>query len=161
MEEKILIILTGGTMDGCTMRKCPKKSAVRSYLEKMGLGDKIAFSEPFLLDSRKLTENDLEAIASIALKSSSRKIMITHGTYTMAKTALHLKNKLKGSGKTVVLTDAFLPITSRHSDASFNLGYALCAVQKLPEGVYASMNGSVFNAGRVKKNETKKRFEPA
>lgn len=159
MEGKIQIILTGGTIDGCALRKSPKKSTVKSYLEKMKLNSKISFSTPFLKDSRKLGTKELETIASIASKSACRKILITHGTFTMAKTAVYLKKKLKGNKKTVILTGAFTPIASPNSDAPFNLGFALCAVRKLPAGVYICMNGTVFNAGNAKKNIGKNRFE--
>ena len=157
--EAIHFILTGGTIDGCTLRSRPKKSSVKSYLEKMKPNGKLSFSMPFLLDSRKLGAEELETIAAIASRSPSRKIIITHGTYTMAKTAEYLKGKPKGGKKTIVLTGAFTPITSQRSDAPFNLGYAICAVQRLPAGVYVCMNGTVYNAGSVKKNSKKKRFE--
>jgi len=34
---------------------------------------------------------------------------------------------------------------SRHTDAHFNIGFALAALQTLPHGVYLAMNGRVFD----------------
>ena len=45
------------------------------------------------------------------------------------------------------------------SDAIFNIGCAIGAVQSKPPGVYIAMNGGVFAAARVRKNVTANRFE--
>jgi len=47
----------------------------------------------------------------------------------------------------------------RNTDAPFNLGYAICAVQTLPYGVYVAMNGEIFIWDNVKKNIKENRFE--
>jgi L-asparaginase len=41
----------------------------------------------------------------------------------------------------------------------FNLGSALAFVQILPPGVYISMNGKIFEAGKVRKNLERGEFE--
>ncbi|HHT49684.1 MAG TPA: asparaginase, partial [Firmicutes bacterium] len=51
----------------------------------------------------------------------------------------------------IVLTGAMIPYTLRNSDAVFNLGCSLMAVQLLPAGVYITMNGKVFAWDNVKK----------
>jgi L-asparaginase len=56
------------------------------------------------------------------------------------------------SGKTIVLTGAMSPARFRRSDATFNTGFAMGALQALPNGVYIAMNGRVFEAGKVRKN---------
>ena len=45
------------------------------------------------------------------------------------------------------------------SDAEFNAGYALAAVQALTAGVNIAMNGRIFNADHVRKNREMNRFE--
>ncbi|NTW37833.1 MAG: asparaginase, partial [Syntrophobacteraceae bacterium] len=45
------------------------------------------------------------------------------------------------------------------SDASFNVGCAVGALQSLPPGVYIAMSGRVFPADRVSKNRQAERFE--
>jgi L-asparaginase len=62
-------------------------------------------------------------------------------------------------GKTIVLTGALAPARFRVTDAVFNLGLALGAVQSLPEGVFLAMNGTIFPAGQVRKNREAGRFE--
>jgi L-asparaginase len=45
-----------------------------------------------------------------------------------------------------------IPYVFNNSDALFNLGAAVTAVQLLGEGVFIVMNGKVFNWDNVKKN---------
>lgn len=61
--------------------------------------------------------------------------------------------------KTIVLFGAMIPYTFGNSDALFNLGYAISAVQILPKGVYVTMNGKVFPWNNVRKNKEIGEFE--
>jgi L-asparaginase len=61
--------------------------------------------------------------------------------------------------KTVVLFGAAIPFAKPRSDALFNLGFALSAVQHLPQGVYVAMNGKIFPWNNVRKNRTTGFFE--
>ena len=61
--------------------------------------------------------------------------------------------------KTIVLTGALNPARFRGSDAEFNIGTAVGAVQSLPAGVYIAMNGRVWDPARVRKNVAANRFE--
>ncbi len=51
------------------------------------------------------------------------------------------------------------PARIRTTDAIFNVGMAVAAVQVSPPGVYIAMSGQVFTAGEVRKNRTENRFE--
>ncbi|MCF5929224.1 asparaginase, partial [Xanthomonas perforans] len=51
------------------------------------------------------------------------------------------------------------PARFRGSDAEFNIGYAVGAVQSLPSGVYIAMNGRIWNPQKVRKNVAANRFE--
>jgi L-asparaginase len=74
----------------------------------------------------------------------------------MAETAA----ALTGLGnRTVVLTGALSPARFRTTDAVFNVGMAVAAVQSAAPGVYIAMNGQVFRAGQVQKNRDANRFE--
>jgi len=64
-------------------------------------------------------------------------------------------------GKTIVLTGALNPARFRGSDAEFNVGCAVGAVQSLPAGVYIAMNGRVWDPAKVRKNVAANRFEAA
>jgi L-asparaginase len=61
--------------------------------------------------------------------------------------------------KTIVLTGAMQPARFRDTDAIFNIGCAIGALQSQPAGVYLVMNGQVFEAGKVQKNRDAQRFE--
>ena len=64
-----------------------------------------------------------------------------------------------GLPKTVVLFGAAIPYVKPASDALFNLGFALAAVQQLPPGVYVAMNGKIFPWNNVRKNRATGFFE--
>jgi len=110
-----------------------------------------------MIDSLEMTDLDRELIADHCIKSDTDRIVITHGTDTMAETALMLSQKV--SGKTIVITGAMIPYKFGSSDGLFNLGSALAFVQTLPHGVYVAMNGKYFNAGHVRKNKQTGEFE--
>ena len=59
-----------------------------------------------------------------------KKVVVTHGTDTMIETARYIQNSMK-TDKVVVFTGAFLPETFKDSDATFNVGVAVGAVQVL------------------------------
>jgi L-asparaginase len=63
------------------------------------------------------------------------------------------------TGKTVVLTGSMQPARFRVTDAVFNIGAAIGAVQSLSAGVYIVMNGRVFDPQRTRKNLKKNCFE--
>jgi L-asparaginase len=62
-------------------------------------------------------------------------------------------------GKTIVLTGAMTPARFKSSDAAFNVGTAVAAVQLLPAGVYVVINGRIFDPGKIRKNRELNRFE--
>ena len=64
-------------------------------------------------------------------------------------------------GKTIVLTGALNPARFEGSDAEFNIGCAVGAVQSLPPGVYIAMNGRIWDPRKVRKNVDANRFEAA
>lgn len=107
-------------------------------------------------DSLELTDGDRHQLREAVASCPEKRIIITHGTDTMAESAAALAGI---PGKTIVLFGAMQPARMRRSDAVFNLGYAVAAVGLLPAGVYVAMNGEVFEAGKVRKNLAAGRFE--
>jgi L-asparaginase len=110
-----------------------------------------------MIDSLDMTDMDRELIADHCIKADTDKIIITHGTDTMAETAKVLSGKVKD--KTIVITGAMIPYKFGSSDGLFNLGSALAFVQSLDKGVYVVMNGKCFKAGNVRKNRQTGEFE--
>lgn len=110
-----------------------------------------------MIDSLEMTEMDRELIGRHCQEAEEDKIIITHGTDTMAETALVLSKMVKE--KTVIITGAMIPYKFGSSDGLFNLGSALAFVQTLSPGVYVAMNGKYFAAGNVRKNKLTGEFE--
>ena len=106
--------------------------------------------------SLDMTEADRALIRERVSADPAAHIIVTHGTDTMILTALALKNI---PGKTIVLTGSMQPARLRVTDAGFNLGTAVAAVQTLPPGVYLAMNGQIFNPDHSRKNVAGHRFE--
>jgi len=107
-------------------------------------------------DSLRLTEADRELLRQRIAASPHRLALVTHGTDTMVETGRALKGI---PGKVIVLTGALSPYRFRQSDATFNIGCAIGALQVLPSGVYIAMSGRVFAIDHVRKNREARRFE--
>ena len=110
-----------------------------------------------LIDSFDITRSDQEIILKACNDAKEDKVVITHGTSNMEKTAQFLGEKI--TNKTIVLTGAMIPYTFSNSDALFNMGAALAFVQSLPHGVYITMNGRYYNWDNVTKNTKLGLFE--
>lgn len=110
-----------------------------------------------MIDSLEMTEKDRDYIKHKVSSIPEDKIVITHGTDTMAITASVLE--AEQLDKTIVLTGAMIPYKFGASDGFFNLGAALAFVQSLPKGVYITMNGRYFKANQVSKNKKTGFFE--
>ena len=104
-----------------------------------------------------ITTEDRALLKDKIYAINSRQILITHGTITMIETAAYL-GKLD-IDKTIVLVGSFILGTEKDSDASFNLGYAFCALQTLEKGVYIAMNSKIFHWDNVMKNIDKNKFQ--
>jgi len=107
-------------------------------------------------DSLELTADDRAALRERVLADDCTMILITHGTDTMTETSAALAGI---AGKTIVLTGALEPARFIDSDAPFNVGMAVAALQTCAPGVYLVMNGRVFEAGNVRKNARTNTFE--
>jgi L-asparaginase len=107
-------------------------------------------------DSLHITDADRELVRAAIAAQPAKHVLVTHGTDTMVDTAKVLASI---PGKTIVLTGALNPARFRGSDAEFNIGTAVGAVQSLPPGVYVAMNGRIWDPLRVRKNVAANRFE--
>ncbi len=107
-------------------------------------------------DSLDMTETDRQLVFEKIQADEHRYIIVTHGTDTMVATARVLEPI---QGKVIVLTGSMQPARFKASDAEFNIGVAVAAVQIMPEGVYIAMNGRIFDPDKVKKNWEQNRFE--
>jgi L-asparaginase len=110
-----------------------------------------------MIDSLEMTDADRQLILQSCRSAAEERIVITHGTDTMADTARVLGEA--ALPKTIVLTGAMVPYAFGSSDGLFNLGSALSFVQALPSGVYIAMNARSFAWSDVVKNRELGIFE--
>lgn len=159
---KIHIIAVGGTIDKIYFDAKSKyqigKPAISKVLTEQPIHLNVQVTALMAKDSLDMNDADREAIKEAVLSSDANKIVITHGTDTMTDTAQALAGI---KNKAIVLTGALQPAIFKHSDAEFNLGGALAAVQVLEHGVYIVMNGNVFDGLKVKKDRERNRFVEA
>lgn len=158
----IKLFITGGTID-CVYYKSEtdeyefKKTHIPQMLKQGRITSSISTEKLMLKDSREITKKDRELILKKCRESKEDRIIITHGTFTMVETAKFLGQKIKD--KTIVLTGSMIPFNEEKSDALFNLGCAVAAVQTLPKGIYITMNGKFFTWDNVRENEELDEFE--
>jgi L-asparaginase len=116
------------------------KPAYDAILSRAEIIIPVIFSSVCQKDSSDMDDHDRNEIKRISAESSADKIIVTHGTDTLHVTARHLA-EIKT--KVIILTGALKPERLRDSDADFNLGMAVGAVQCLPNGVYIALCGQV------------------
>jgi L-asparaginase len=157
----IRILVTGGTFDKEYNEITGELFFKDTHLwEMLKLGRcrvEVDIQTLMMIDSLQMTDDDRSLIAGKCNGASEDKIIITHGTDTMADTARFLAARVPG--KTIVLTGAMIPYKFGSSDGLFNLGSAMAFVQSLPQGVYVAMNGKYFHWDNVRKNRDTGQFE--
>ena len=149
----IKIFTTGGTIDkvyfDATSEYQVGPPNISAVFDELKLGFNYTVESLMKKDSLELTDDDREAIYRAIAKDPTDRILITHGTDTMVQTAKKLADI---QGKTIVLTGALKPALFKTTDAIFNIGCAVTAVQTLQPGIYIVMNGCVFTHDHVRKN---------
>lgn len=156
----IKIFTTGGTIDKIYF---DAKSAyqvgdpqITHLLAESNVTVEYAVESLMRKDSLEMTGRDRALIVERVEAEDADRILITHGTDTMLETAAALQSI---PDKTVVLTGAMQPARFHQTDAIFNIGFALAAVQLLTPGAYVAMNGQIFLPGQARKNVGAGRFE--
>ncbi len=157
---RIKIFTTGGSLDkGYSTRESAfvvQEPRVEEILKEANATFEYEIESLFRKDSLEIVDGDREVIVEAVKNDPCERILITHGTDTMADTGQRLSSV---PGKTIVLTGAMQPASFKHTDAHFNIGFALAVLQTLPHGVYIAMNGGVFDPHEVRKNMELDRFE--
>lgn len=157
----IRIFITGGTFDKeyneINGQLYFKDTHLQELLDMGRNKVKVAIRTLMMIDSLDMTDEDRALIVHQCKHAKESRIIITHGTDTMATTAKVLADSI--TGKTIILTGAMIPIKFGSSDGLFNLGSALAFAQALPTGIYVAMNGRYFNWDNVRKNKLTGVFE--
>jgi len=157
---KIKIFTTGGTIDKIYFDRKSEYQVgdpqAKGVLERANVVIEYEVASILRKDSLDMTDEDRRLICEKVSQEPLDRIVITHGTDTMIQTGAALSAI---PGKTMVLTGSMYPAEFRNSDAIFNIGCAIAAVQILGPGVYIAMNGRIFDPPRSRKNVERNCFE--
>jgi len=156
----IRFITTGGTIDKIYFDATSQYEVGESNVKHI-LGDGLVNFDydivpMFQKDSLEFTDENRQALKAFIESDDASLYVITHGTDTMVETAAKLNSI---PHKTILLTGSLSPARFKTTDAIFNIGMAVAAVQSVEPGVYLVMNGQVFAEGEVIKNRAANRFE--
>ena len=158
--QRLLVITTGGTIDKIYFDAESDyqigEPQIGQILRQINVAFQFELQALMRKDSLEMNDRDRQRIRDAVQDADVGHILITHGTDTMVDTARVLGDV---GERTVVLTGALNPARFRDSDAVFNIGCAIGAVQSLPHGVWIAMNGRVWDPARVRKNRSANRFE--
>ena len=160
----VQILTAGGTIDKLYFDAASEyevgEPQIGEILQQAGVTVDYDVEVVLRKDSLEMTDADRRALVKHTTGVTARQVLITHGTDTMVLTAQALEKALEPDAeKTVVLVGSLSPARFKSSDAEFNIGFAMAAVQTLPPGIYIAMNGQVFAPDDVQKNREANRFE--
>ncbi len=158
--DQLCIVTTGGTIDKIYFDDKSDYQIgapqIGEILAQLGVAFRFEVIPVLRKDSLHLTDDDRRLVRDAIARQPQRHVLVTHGTDTMVETA----QALAGLGdKVIVLTGALNPARFTGSDAVFNIGCAVGAVQALSAGVWIAMNGRVWDPAKVRKNRAANRFE--
>ncbi|MBU6142679.1 MAG: asparaginase [Betaproteobacteria bacterium] len=162
INEPLVFLSCGGTIEKIYLPEAGRlgfdRSRVADWAERCRIAAPWRAETVMLIDSLEMVDHDRQQLAQKISQTPESKIVVLHGTDTMAESArttmLHRKEH-----QTIVFTGAMIPASLEQSDALFNFGFACAAVQFLQAGTYIAMNGKIFPADRAQKNTAAGRFE--
>lgn len=158
--QHLIVITTGGTIDKVYFDAKSDYQIgapqIGEILSQLGVAFEFEVVPVLRKDSLDMDDSDRAAIRTAIERQPHRHVLVTHGTDTMVETARALAGI---PDKVIVLTGALNPARFQGSDAVFNIGCAVGAVQTAADGVWIAMNGRVWDPRRVRKNREANRFE--
>ena len=162
INEPLVFLSCGGTIEKIYLPEAGRlgfdRSRVADWAERCRITAPWRAETVMLIDSLEMVDQHRQQLAQKIAQTPESKIVVLHGTDTMAESArttmLHRKEH-----QTIVFTGAMIPASLGQSDGLFNFGFACAAVQFLQAGTYIAMNGRIFPADRAQKNTAAGRFE--
>ena len=158
--DNLLIVTTGGTIDKVYFDAKSDYQVgdpqIGRMLQDLGVAFRFHVIPLLRKDSLFVDDSDRQLLRATIAAQDETCVLVTHGTDSMVETARVLAGI---EGKTIVLTGALSPARFEGSDAEFNIGCAVGAVQSLPPGAYIAMNGRIWDPLKVRKNVDANRFE--
>lgn len=160
--SKITVLATGGTIDkeyNLDSEMVIGEPWIEQILSRVITDVEFDVQSILKLDSLDMTADDRAVLTEALNKVDGDRVLITHGTDTMPETARYLLEHAELGEKVVVLCGAIQPAIMRTSDADFNVGAGVAALNLLDPGVYISMSGRIFAAETVRKDRSRGIFE--
>ena len=158
--DNLLIVTTGGTIDKVYFDAKSDyqvgEPQIGRILQELGVAFRFHVIPLLRKDSLFVDDADRQLLRATIAAQAEQQVLVTHGTDSMVTTGMVLRSI---TDKTIVMTGALSPARFRGSDAEFNIGCAIGAVQCLPAGVYIAMNGLIWDPAKVRKNVAANRFE--
>ncbi len=151
---EIKFVTTGGTIDKAYSKSRGTYNfdilnpSIHNILKNANLNFEYEVISLTKKDSLDMTEEDRQLIFDSCKRIGNKRIIITHGTDTMIETARKL-SALKD--KTIILVGSSQPERFKETDADFNVGCAVGAINVLSPGVYIAMNGRIYRWDECKK----------
>lgn len=157
----IALLSTGGTFekvyDPLTGALGFTDSGITGWKAQCRLPENTRLLVPFLVDSLDMTDAQRSALCGQIRDCPETLVVVIHGTDTLVASAKEAF-KTKRPEQVVVFTGAMVPASCAVSDALFNLGMAIAAVQCQAPGVWVACSGRVFSADGVEKDRVQGRF---
>lgn len=160
--QKITVLATGGTIDkeyNLDSEMVIGEPWITQILSRVITDVEFEVQSVLKLDSLDMVDADRAVLTRALDAVENDRVLITHGTDTMPETARYLAENANLGEKVVVLCGAIQPAIMRTSDADFNVGAAVAALNLLDPGVYISMSGRIFPAEVVLKDRSRGIFE--
>jgi L-asparaginase len=154
------IFTMGGTIDKIYFDDLSKfevgEPSIGAIFKKMPLNFTYRVHKISKKDSLYISELERDKLRAAIRKCRNRHILVTHGTDTIIETAEYLKGF---RNKVIVLTGSLQPSRFLLSDAVFNIGMAVGALQVLEGGVYVAINGKIYKPETIYKDRSINRFK--
>jgi L-asparaginase len=161
LPPAIALLSTGGTFekiyDPLTGGLVFTESGIVIWKNQCRLPENTRLVVPFLVDSLDMTDAQRSALCDQIRDCPETLVVVIHGTDTLVASAQEAR-KTKRPEQVVLFTGAMVPASCAGSDALFNLGMAMAAVQCQPPGVWVACSGRIFSADAVEKDRVLGRF---
>ena len=160
---KITFIQTGGTID----KDYPKltkgyafeisEPAVKRILEKINPNFEFEIISVLRKDSLDITKEDMQKIHNTCTETKNDKIIITHGTDTMAYSSSAVSFAFQNLTKPIIFTGSQIPLARLRNDGDNNLitSMILASNFNIPE-VMLVFNNQILRGNRAKKVSSNK-----
>ncbi len=145
-KNELMVCIMGGNISSTEAHENTQMGITDTtkYLEKdiksIKKFNSLHFVPIAMKDSRMLNENDLNFLLHTIKENDSCYILITHGTYTMEKTANFIRKNLqvlkKNINKIIYFVGSENFLDAPDSDALKNLETALSEIDHISPGVY-------------------------